>query len=122
VLEPHRAFILERIRQTPHLTLHGLKDRTRGARGVRVSHNTVWLFLRREGQRFQKKRCSPLSRPAPMSPAGGGAGGRGKQAFDPRRLVFIDETWIKTSMAPLVDGARRVIACEGLRRMAIGAR
>ena len=26
VLEPHRAFILERIVQTPHLTLHGLKD------------------------------------------------------------------------------------------------
>lgn len=26
VLEPHRAFIAERIRQTPHLTLHGLKE------------------------------------------------------------------------------------------------
>ena len=24
VLEPHRAFVLERIGQTPHLTLHGL--------------------------------------------------------------------------------------------------
>jgi putative transposase len=52
VLEPHRAFILERIRQTPHLTLHGLKDEL-VARGVRVSHNTVWLFLRREGQRLK---------------------------------------------------------------------
>ena len=26
VLEPHRAFVLERIGQTPHLTLHGLKE------------------------------------------------------------------------------------------------
>jgi hypothetical protein len=26
VLEPHRAFIRERISLTPHLTLHGLKD------------------------------------------------------------------------------------------------
>ena len=33
VLEPHRAFIVERIRQTPHLTLHGLKDEL-AARGV----------------------------------------------------------------------------------------
>jgi transposase len=58
VLEPHRAFILERIRQTPHLTLHGLKDEL-AARGVRVSHNTVWLFLRREGQRFKKNTVRP---------------------------------------------------------------
>jgi len=53
VLEPHRVFIMERIRQTPHLTLHGLKDEL-AARGVKVSHNAVWLFLRREGLRFKK--------------------------------------------------------------------
>src|SRR6185437_953921 len=53
VLEPHRAFILERIAQTPHLTLHRLKDEL-AARGVSVSHNAVWLFLRREGLRFKK--------------------------------------------------------------------
>ena len=58
VLEPHRAFILERIKQTPHLTLHGLKDEL-AARGVRVSHNTVWLFLRREGLRFKKNAVRP---------------------------------------------------------------
>ena len=53
VLEPHRAFIVERIAQMPHITLHGLKDEL-AARGVRVSHNTVWQFLRREGLRFKK--------------------------------------------------------------------
>jgi transposase len=53
VLEPHRAFIVERLRQTPHLTLHGLKDEL-AARGVTVSHNAVWEFLRREGLRFKK--------------------------------------------------------------------
>jgi putative transposase len=53
LLDPHRAFILERLRQTPHLTLHGLKDEL-VARGVKVSHNAVWLFLRREGLRFKK--------------------------------------------------------------------
>jgi putative transposase len=54
LLEPHRAFIMERIRQTPHLTLHRLKDEL-AVRGVTVSHNAVWLFLRREGLRFKKK-------------------------------------------------------------------
>jgi putative transposase len=53
LLEPHRAFIAERIEQTPHLTLHGLKDEL-AARGVKVSHNAVWMFLRREGLRFKK--------------------------------------------------------------------
>ena len=58
VLEPHRAFIVERLKQTPHLTLHGLKDEL-AARGVKVSHNTVWEFLRREGLRFKKKPVGP---------------------------------------------------------------
>ncbi len=58
VLEPHRAFIVERIGQTPHLTLHGLKDEL-AARGVTVSHNAVWQFLRREGLRFKKNAVRP---------------------------------------------------------------
>jgi putative transposase len=53
VLEPHRAFIAARIREMPHLTLHGLKDEL-AARGVKVSHNAVWQFLRHEGLSFKK--------------------------------------------------------------------
>jgi putative transposase len=45
VLEPYRDFIIERIRRTPQ--------------GVKVSHNTVWLFLRREGLRFKKNPVRP---------------------------------------------------------------
>lgn len=58
VLEPHGTFIKERLRQTPHLTLHALKDEL-AARGVKVSHNAVWLFLRREGLRFKKNTARP---------------------------------------------------------------
>ena len=58
VLEPHRAFVRNRISQTPHLTLHGLKDEL-AARGVKVSHNAVWMFLRREGLRFKKNASRP---------------------------------------------------------------
>ncbi|WP_352873824.1 transposase [Mesorhizobium sp. M1409] len=53
VLEPHRAFIVERINQTSDLTLHRLKDEL-AARGVTVSHNAVWMFLRREGLSYKK--------------------------------------------------------------------
>jgi len=58
VLEPHRDFIAERIAQEPHLTLHRLKDEL-ATRGIRVSHNTVWMFLRREGLRFKKNAVRP---------------------------------------------------------------
>ncbi len=57
-LEPHRAFIIERINETSHLTLHRLKDEL-AARGVQVSHNAVWLFLRREGLSFKKNDIRP---------------------------------------------------------------
>jgi transposase len=52
-LEQHRTFILAQIEKVPHLTLHRLKDLLAG-RGVMVSHDTVWRFLRREGQSFKK--------------------------------------------------------------------
>jgi transposase len=48
ILESHRAFIIERINQTSHLTVHGLKAQL-VARGVKVSHDTLLKFLRREG-------------------------------------------------------------------------
>jgi putative transposase len=57
-LDAHRTFILERLGQTPHLTLHGLKDAL-ASRGIKVSHNAVWLFLRREGLRFKKNTLRP---------------------------------------------------------------
>ena len=53
-LDAHRDFILEQIKRTPHLTLHGLAAIV-GERGIRVSHNGVWHFLRREGLSFKKK-------------------------------------------------------------------
>jgi putative transposase len=58
VLEPHRAFILERLHQTPHLSLHGLKAEL-ASRGVKVSHDTIWKYLRREGLRFKKNSVRP---------------------------------------------------------------
>ena len=58
VLEPHRAFIAERIAQTPSLTLNALKGEL-AARGISVSHDAIWRFLRREGLRFKKNDVRP---------------------------------------------------------------
>jgi transposase len=61
ILEPHRAFIVERISQSSNLTLHRLKDEL-AVRGVAVSHNAVWEFLRREGLSFKKNAVRPRTR------------------------------------------------------------
>ena len=110
VLEPYRAFIKERISQTPHLTLHALKDEL-AARGVKVSHNAVWLFLRREGLR-SKKTLLALERARTDIARRRQRWHSWQAKLDPRRLVFIDETWIKTNMAPLRGWGRKASGCE----------
>jgi transposase len=55
ILEPHRAFVLAQLEEVPHLSLHKLKDML-AARGIAVSHDTVWRFLRRQGWSFKKNR------------------------------------------------------------------
>jgi len=67
VLEPHRAFIRERIAQIPHLTLLKLKDEL-AARGVQVSPNTIWVFLKREGLSFKKNTVRPGAGPKGRRP------------------------------------------------------
>ena len=45
-----------------------------------------------------KKACAPPSRTGPTSPEATCRWKRHQARFDPRRLVFIDETWAKTNM------------------------
>ncbi len=64
-LEPHRDVLLAQIEVVPHLTLHRLKDML-AERGIAVSHDTVWRFLKREGRSFKDgftwRSCSISSR------------------------------------------------------------
>lgn len=53
LLEPHRDWIIARLKQTPHLTLHKLAAELE-RHGVKVTHDTVWRFLRAEGLSFKK--------------------------------------------------------------------
>ncbi|SCZ40712.1 hypothetical protein SAMN03080610_02634 [Afifella marina DSM 2698] len=88
VLEPYRSFIVERLAESPHLTLHGLKNELAG-RGVRVSHNAVWLFLRREGLRFKKTLLAVEQGRAHVARRWR-RWRAGQHRLDPARLVFID--------------------------------
>lgn len=53
ILDPHRDFIIDEVTRTPQLTLSKLQDML-ATRGLNVSHDTVWRFLRREGLSFKK--------------------------------------------------------------------
>jgi transposase len=54
LLEGERSFLLGRLAEKPDLTLHALLSELR-ERGVAVSCDTLWRFLRREGVGFKKK-------------------------------------------------------------------
>lgn len=60
LLEPHRDWLLEQVRDCPHVTLAALQALL-ADRGVIVSHDTVWRFLRRCGFSFKKRRWSPMN-------------------------------------------------------------
>jgi transposase len=53
MLDPHRDFIVDEVARKPQLTLSKLQDML-AKRGLNVSHDTVWRFLRREGLSFKK--------------------------------------------------------------------
>ena len=111
VLEPYRAFVLERIGQTLHLTLHGLKEEL-AARGS-MSHNAVWLFLRREGLRFKKNAVAQQA--PPTSLAGDDAGAHGRPILT--RGVWCSSMRLdQDHMAPLRGWGPKGHGCGFVRR------
>ncbi len=67
------------------------------AAGINVSHDTVWRFLRRQGLTFKKTLlASETDRPNLVRRRAQWRTHQNK--VDPSRLVFIDETWVKTNM------------------------
>ena len=47
---------MARVQECSEVTLFALRDELRG-RGVQVSHDTVWRYLRGAGLSFKKKRA-----------------------------------------------------------------
>ena len=99
LLASHRALVLALIRKTPHLTIDRLRDLL-AAEGIAVCRDTIWRYLKRQGLSFRKTLFAleqarrTVSRKQTRWRAL-------KRRLDPDRLVFVDESWIKTNMAPL---------------------
>ena len=95
----HRAWLLQRIASGPDMTLRGLVAEL-AERGVKVSYRTVWNFVHREKISY-KKSVFPAEQNRPGVARHRARWKRYQDKIDPKRLVFIDETWVKTNMAPL---------------------
>lgn len=63
LLEGERDWLLERIKQKPDLTLHALLAEL-AERGIVVSCDTLWRFLKREGVSFKKNRIRDRAKPS----------------------------------------------------------
>jgi transposase len=80
-------------------TLRGLVAEL-AERGVKTEARAVWVFVHAEGLSYKKTLvASEQSRP---DVARKRTRWKARQAgVDPKRLVFVDETWVKTNMEPL---------------------
>ena len=70
------------------------------ARGIKTGRRAVWFFLHAEGLSF-KKTVLPAEQSRRDIAFKRARWKAHQDKVDPRRLIFIDETWIKTNMAPL---------------------
>ncbi len=104
IRDEHRAWLLERI-GAGDFTLRGLVSEL-AARGLKVDYRTVWSFVHAEKLSF-KKTVVASERDRPDIARRRAQWARYQGRIDPSRLVFIDETWTKTNMAPLRGWAPR---------------
>ena len=102
--------------------IHGLRllEGYRAERGIKVSHNTVWLFLRREGLRFKKNRMSPLSSLAPTSRVGASAGDHGRPVSIPGAWSSSTRPGSRPTWPRCADGGQKASDCGASRRTATG--
>ena len=93
----HRAWLLERTKEKD-FTLRGLVTEL-AERGLKVDYRTVWSFVHAEKLSF-KKTVAAGERDRPDVARRRAQWVKYQNKIAPERLVFIDETWTKTNMAP----------------------
>jgi transposase len=96
-LKPHRAWLVAVIDAQPDLTLAALCQRFLDERGVRTDTGMLSRFFTGEGISF-KKSVLPCEQDRPDVKRKRVGWKRHQGRLDPKRLVFIDETWAKTNM------------------------
>ena len=96
--DEHAEWLLARCREKD-FTLSQLVEELAAAGGLKVDRRSVWEFLHAQGLSFKK---SLFAKEQDRPDARRREQWRRYQGrIDPARLVFIDETWTKTNMAPL---------------------
>ncbi len=106
-LDAHREFLLSRLEDEPDLTIQKMQELLCEERGVRASVSTIWAFLDRADQTFKKKSVHACEQERPDVLEEREAWFEGQLDLDPSKLVFVDETWATTNMAPLYGWAPR---------------
>ncbi|MCW5712876.1 IS630 family transposase [Shinella sp.] len=97
IVGEYREWLLQRCQRD--FTLRGLVAEL-AERGLQVDYRTVWDFVHGEELTFKKTLvASERERPDVARRRLQWMAYQGR--IDPARLVFIDETWTKTNMAPL---------------------
>ena len=105
LLEPHRTFVIDRLQAVPDLTLKALTAEL-AERGIATCPVSVGRLVRSAGMSFKKSlSAEEQARPAIARRRAQWKKYQGR--LDPRRLVFIDETWAKTNMTPIRGWAPR---------------
>ena len=99
-LAAERAWLLERRATKPDVTLRGLGAEL-GERGVVTSYGSVWRIVREAGITFKKKTLIAREQDRPAIARRRLQWRKYQGRIDPKRLVFIDETWVKTNMTRL---------------------
>src|SRR5438445_11315883 len=105
VLAGERDWLLARLAEKPDLTLRALVAEL-VERGVPASYGAVWRSLKAEGITV-KKSLFAAEQDRPDVARRRQRWKKYQSRLDPRRLVFIDETWAKTNMTRRYGRCRR---------------
>ena len=111
VTEPVKAHMLGLVKSQPDLTLAELRERILRDKGVSMSWGLVHLWVVRLGLRRKKKSLHAVERDTEANRIRRAEFHRRILAIDPKKLVFLDESGISTTMT------RRFARCLGGARI-----
>jgi transposase len=97
-LETHARIILAAVDQMPDITIEELRALL-AEHDVSASHGAVWNLLARHGLTVKKKTAHASEQERADVVAAREAWHQMQQGLDPFRLVFLDESGVKTNMA-----------------------
>jgi transposase len=110
-IEAEAAYLLERVTETPDVTLAELREALWRERGLRVAVSTLWRFFDRRRVTL-KNTAHAAEQERPDVKARRLAWFEAQPELDPSRHVFIDETGASTKMARLRGRAPRGARCR----------